>query len=565
MNDSPTPVAYFTMEIALEPEIRTYSGGLGVLAGDTARSAADLRVPLVVVTLLHRKGYFRQEIAKDGTQIEHDGTWPVEQHLQRLDATAQVEIEGRPVLLRVWRYDVVGQGGFVVPVHLIDTSDKQNSEYDQTLTDYLYGGDKHYRLCQEAVLGIGGVRILRALGYNSVRKYHMNEGHASLLTLELLDERLRAEGRTAAEPDDIVPLRKMCVFTTHTPVEAGHDRFDQQAMERVLGARKEFEMKDGFCSGGVCNMTYLGFNMSSFINGVARKHGEVSREMFDNYSIDSITNGIHAATFASPSMKKLFDKYIPSWNSDNFRLRYAMSIPHHEIWEAHLEAKRRLLSLVQERCGQTLDENVFTIGFARRVATYKRADLIFNQLKRLRDISKRSGKFQLIFAGKAHPADVPGKELMKRVFDAKRELGDDVPIAYIEDYDLEMGKIITAGVDTWLNTPRPPLEASGTSGMKAALNGVPSFSVLDGWWIEGWIEGVTGWSISTNGGSVDSDHDDVEEAQALYRKLEEVILPCFYRERVRFLDIMRHSIALNGSFFNTERMMKEYVLKAYFT
>lgn len=564
MNPHTKSIAYFTMEIALEAQIRSYSGGLGVLAGDTARSAADLSIPLVVVSLLYRNGYFRQQLSSSGQQTELPASWPYDQLLQKVDTNITVTLEERTVHVSAWRYDVRGIDGFIVPVFFLDTGHPENAEQDRALTDQLYGGDREYRLCQEAVLGIGGVRLLRALGYSDIQKFHMNEGHASLLTLELLEERLRREGKERATPDDIEPVQDLCVFTTHTPVEAGHDKFDQSLMEKVLGKRPEFDMEGGFCSGGVCNMTYLGFNMSSFINGVARKHGEVSREMFDNYSIDSITNGIHAATFAAPSMQELFDKHIAGWRSENFRLRYAMGIPHHEVWDAHQAAKARLFELIRERTGQSLDTEVLTLGFARRMTAYKRVDLIFSDLNLLKQIVERAGHFQMVFAGKAHPKDDTGKHLLEKVFAAKRELEGLIEIVYLEDYNLDIGKLITAGVDVWLNTPQPPLEASGTSGMKAALNGVPSFSVLDGWWIEGWIEGVTGWAIRAHARDKEPIHDSVAEAQALYRKLEEVILPTYYRDRHHFQDIMRSAIALNGSFFNTERMMKEYVLKAYF-
>lgn len=557
-------IAYFTMEIALSEEIQTYSGGLGVLAGDTARSAADLAVPMVVVSLMYHKGYFRQKLDSKGKQVEEDAVWDHQRYLEDTEARAVVEIAGRSVEIKAWRYNVVGESGAKVPVFLLDADLDVNSAEDRKLTDHLYGGDECYRICQEVILGIGGIRILRALGYDHFHRYHMNEGHASFLTLELLDEELQKNNRSKVSVREIQAVRKKCVFTTHTPVEAGHDAFSRSMVNEILGSRPEFEAQGSIWSGDVCNMTYLGFNMSSYINGVARKHGEVSRELFGNYCIDSITNGVHIGTFVSKPVAKLFDEFIPSWRSDNFSLRYAMSIPHHRLWETHTECKQMLLDFIERREDVKLDPSVMTIGFARRVAAYKRADLMFWDIRRLIEIAEKTGPFQIVYAGKAHPRDSHGKKLIERVYAAKEALQGKVEVIYLENYDLEIGKLITAGVDVWLNNPQPPMEASGTSGMKSAANGVPSLSVLDGWWIEGWIEGVTGWAIQASEGTAIPAHDTAAENTALYDKLENNILPMFYRDRVRFIDIMRHSIALNGSFFNTERMVKEYVLKAYF-
>jgi len=553
------------MEIALAAEIQTYSGGLGVLAGDTVRSAADLKVPMVAVTLLHRKGYFHQRIDSNGWQNDEPAGWGVENLLEEMPGRAAVTLEGRTVRLRSWRYEVRGSGGWRVPVYFLDTNLAENSAWDRTLTDFLYGGDQHYRLCQEVILGIGGVRMLRALGHEDVERFHMNEGHASLLVLELLDEQIKQAGRPSITHDDIEAVRKKCVFTTHTPVPAGHDQFPMELVQSVLGRRDVYDMKDVFCCEGRLNMTYLGFNLSHYINGVAKRHGEISRLMFARYTIDSITNGVHAATWVAKPFKELYDRYIPGWEQENFSLRYALSIPKKEIWNAHGEAKRQLIQRVNRETNIGMDAAVFTLGFARRVATYKRADLLFQDIGRLKNISSTAGPLQVIYAGKAHPQDNGGKELIQRIFQLKESLKNDIKIAYLENYDLELGKTITSGVDLWLNTPQPPLEASGTSGMKAALNGIPSLSVLDGWWIEGHIEGVTGWSIGEDGRGLGAeDVDRSKDASSLYEKLEQVIVPLFYHHRDRFIDVMRHAVAFNGSFFNTHRMVLQYVLKAYF-
>ncbi len=558
-------VAYFSMEIGIDERICTYSGGLGILAGDTIRAAADLGVPMVAVTLLYRKGYFAQKLEADGWQREEPVSWPVEELLQQMFQRTEVLVEGRTVLLRAWRFDVKGIGGFTVPIYFLDSDLAENSEWDRTLTHSLYGGDEHYRLSQELILGVGGVGMLHALGYQTIRSFHLNEGHAALLTLALLDEEAKKAGRDRINGDDREAVQEKCVFTTHTPVPAGHDKFPIDLARRVIGDREDFFSLEGILfEGSVLNMTYLALNLSRYVNGVALKHGETSRLMFAGYSIDAITNGVHAASWTSEPFRALFDRYIPLWQQDNFSLRAALSIPREEVWEAHMQAKKRLLDRVNHATGADMDENVLTIGFARRVTTYKRGDLLFSDLERLRRLSNEKGKIQVIYGGKAHPRDKDGKELIKRIFRARQALEHDIKIAYVENYNMTLGAMMTAGVDLWLNTPEPPMEASGTSGMKAALNGVPNLSVLDGWWIEGHLEGLTGWSIGDPVHGKGEARDHSRDAPSLYHKLEHAIIPLFYHDRDRFIDLMRYSVAINGSFFNTHRMIQEYVLKAYF-
>jgi starch phosphorylase len=558
-------IAYFSMEIGLESAIPTYSGGLGVLAGDTIRSAADLRVPMVAMTLLHRKGYFSQRLDDVGTQAEEPAVWRVEDYMKEMAARAEVRIENRVVVLRCWKHDVKGLTGHSVPVFFLDADLPENSPNDRHLTDYLYGGDLRYRLCQEVILGFGGVRMLRALGYDGIRRFHMNEGHASFLTLQLVSEHVAMTGHKLIEEEDVETIRRKCVFTTHTPVPAGHDRFPPELLHEVVGMTPGLGLKSIYDGEGKLNMTSLALEFSSYVNGVAKKHGEVSRLMFSGFSIDSITNGVHVPTWTSAPMQKVFDRYIPGWKQDNFSLRYAVSIPKQEIWKAHAEAKKELIDYVNRTHNGSMDEETLTIGFARRTTAYKRPDLIFWNMKRLVDIADTAGKFQLIFAGKAHPRDTGGKAIIKRIFEAEKLLEGKVKIAFVENYDMDLGKLITSGVDLWLNNPKPPLEASGTSGMKAALNGVPSLSVLDGWWIEGWIEGLTGWAIGGNSRRIDETDDPSRDANSMYDKLEKIIIPMFYHDRDAYINVMIHAIALNGSFFNTERMMQEYVLKAYFS
>lgn len=557
-------IAYFSMEIALELEMPTYCGGLGMLAGDMLRSAADGQLPMVGVTLLHRKGFFRQKLDRQGSQSEEPCEWKVERFTKECQARIIVKIESRTVHVRAWHYEVKGINGGIVPVYLLDTDLPENSEWDRHITDQLYGGNEWYRLCQEIVLGIGGVRMLRALGHDHLARYHMNEGHAALLAMELLDEQALKAGRQTFNHDDVEAVRRLCVFTTHTPVPAGHDKFPLHMIMSALGRNEVIEMREVFCCGGELNMTYLALNLSHYINGVAKKHSEISQRIFAGYKIHDITNGVHADTWASPPVQRLFDRYIPGWREDNFNLRHALSLPAADVWDAHAQAKTSLLDRVNFETNSGMEANVLTFGFARRIADYKRADLLFHNLDRLREIARNAGPFQVVISGKSHPGDHVGRETIRKIFRSIETLKNDIRIAYLRDYDWELGRLITGGVDVWLNTPLPPMEASGTSGMKAAVNGVPSLSILDGWWIEGCIEGTTGWAIGNAPKAEDSSHRTPTDAESLYDKMEYIVIPLYYRERESFINVMRHSIALNAAFFNTQRMLLQYVLSAYF-
>ncbi|HMD22282.1 MAG TPA: alpha-glucan family phosphorylase [Alloacidobacterium sp.] len=551
-------IAYFSMEIAVAPDMPTYSGGLGVLAGDTLRSAADMGLPLAAITLAHRKGYFRQHLDADGMQTEEPQPWKIEEKLSPEDPIIAIPIEDRQVALRAWRYDLMGVTGHKIPIYFLDADLQQNDPRDRKLTDQLYGGDGDYRLRQEIILGIGGVRILDALGFKAT-VYHMNEGHAALLTLALMEDQLKGAALASATDKDTAAVRELCVFTTHTPVPAGHDRFSLEQGDRILGKdRIAFLERKGCIHEGLLNMTYVALCFSRFVNGVAMQHGKVSRAMFPEYNISAITNGVHAATWTAASFQGLYDRHMPRWRQDNVTLRYAIDIPEEEIESAHSAAKQLLIDAVAKRTGVALKPDVFTIGFARRAATYKRADLLFTDPERLVSCAHERGGLQIIYSGKAHPADEPGKAKIRHVIELAKKLNSDaLQIVYLENYEWTLGALLTGGVDVWLNTPKRPYEASGTSGMKAALNGVPSLSILDGWWIEGWIEGVTGWAIE--------DHEDeAAEANSLYDHLEHVLLPLFYQQPQQWRRIMRSTIALNGSFFNTQRMLEQYVVNAYF-
>lgn len=562
MTDRPV-VAYFSMEIGLEPSMPAYAGGLGILAGDTIRSAADLEVPMVAVTLLHRHGYFYQRLDGEGRQREEPVAWTVEDFLEPLMPRVTVEIEGRSVQLRAWQYQVKGVSEFDVPVFLLDTDLPENTASDRKLTNDLYGGDRAYRLSQEAVLGLGGVKMLRALGYERIVRFHLNEGHAALLVPALLTERpTAATGGTQVAT--LNSVREQCVFTTHTPVPAGHDQFPADMARTMLGDTVWHVLKRCGQETGL-NMTDLALRGSRYINGVAMKHGEVSQSLFPGYPIHSITNGVHPVTWAAPAFHALYDRHLPDWRKDQLSLRYAIGIPNTDIWDAHMAAKRILIDTVNHEANAGFDWKVMTIGFARRATAYKRGTLLFHDIERLKSIADKVATFQLVFAGKAHPNDQAGKDMIQNLYRMRDVLRGRIAVAYLANYDMALAKLLCAGVDVWLNTPLPPMEASGTSGMKAAMNGVPSLSILDGWWVEGHVEGVTGWSI---GDRIDACLEpargmDACHADALYSKLADKVLPCFYQDRDRFVDMMRHTIALNGAFFNTQRMVQQYVHNAY--
>jgi len=546
------------MEIAINPSMPTYSGGLGVLAGDTLRSAADLGVPLVAFTLVHRKGYFQQHLDKTGMQSEEVQPWNPADFCTAEAARVTVSVEDRIVTVRCWRYDLVGRYGHVVPIFLLDTDLEENSGWDRGLTDHLYGGDTNYRLQQEIVLGMGGVRMAKALGHR-INVYHMNEGHAALLTLGLLESQLGGGPLGGATATDIEQVRKKCVFTTHTPVPAGHDRFSTEQTIRILGGDRAARLeKTGCFRDGMLNMTLLALRFSRCANGVALQHGKVSSEMFPEFSIDSITNGVHAPTWVSEPIQQMLDEHIPAWRRDNLYLRNAIDVPEQQILSAHARAKEALLAEVATRTGLVLNPRVLTLGFARRAATYKRATLLFADPQRLLEIAHAAGGLQILYAGKAHPQDEPGKALIQQVIEDAAKLSNDVlRIVYLENYAWDLGALLTAGVDVWVNTPKRPYEASGTSGMKAALNGVPSLSILDGWWIEGCIEGVTGWAIEDGA-------DDAAEASSLYQKLETEVVPLYLEAPEKWARVMRNTLAFNGSYFNTNRMVKQYTRNAYY-
>ena len=545
-------IAYFSMEIGLRSEIPTYSGGLGVLAGDTIRSASDLNVPLVAVTLVSNKGYFRQILDPSGNQIEHTDEWNPERVMTPLAEEVSVKIQNRDVKVRAWLYTNKSLTGGSVPIIFLDTDVEGNEWDDRRITDCLYGGDQRYRLKQEIVLGIGGVRMLTALGFK-VRKYHMNEGHSSLLALELL----RCNGI------DSTKVKDLCIFTTHTPVAAGHDKFDYVLVEDLIQDKNDIDTLKKFGGTDRFDTSLFALNLSNYVNGVTKRHSWVSSALYPGYKIHAITNGVHSYTWTSPYFRTLFDRYIPGWANEPELLVRVGGIPDTEVWEAHWSAKKALIDEVNARTGVGMDHEVLTIGFARRMTSYKRATLILSDLQMLRKINKR-GKIQLIFAGKAHPNDGAGKQIIRDIFRTIESLKEEVKIVFLENYDMDLAAKMVAGVDVWLNTPTRPYEASGTSGMKAAHNGVVNFSVLDGWWIEGWIEGVTGWAIGPQPDEKLSEEEArLAELNDLYNKLYYIIVPMYYERKDEWLKLINNSIGMVAYYFNTHRMMRLYVTYAY--
>jgi starch phosphorylase len=515
---------------------------------------------MVGVTMLYNEGYFTQVLDVQGKQLERPVTWDPDQFLEPLDARVTVEIEGRDVAIRAWRYSTKGVQGHRIDVYMLDTDLPENTDEDRELTARLYAGDVKHRLRQEMVLGPGGLAMLRELGYTDVATFHMNEGHSALLVFSLFQEEMEAD--PSASPETLMQrVRDRCVFTTHTPVPAGHDQFEPGLVSEVLGPERYATIKKHGCLfGGQLNMTYLGLHCSRYVNGVSMRHEQVTEDMFPGYPVDSVTNGVHATTWVAPPLRALFDYHIPEWRQDNRYLRYAVGIEHTEVLKAHVVAKRALMEEVRIRTGVPLDPDAMTISFARRATPYKRADMLLSDIDRLRKIANDVGPIQIIYAGKAHPKDEAGKKLISRIFQLGDQLRGDVRVVYIPDYAMRVASHLVAGVDLWVNTPNKPREASGTSGMKAAMNGVPSLSVLDGWWIEGHIEGVTGWSI---GETWRKESDDEVESESLFDKLEYVIAPMFYNRPDEFARLMRYCIAINGSFFTAQRMLSQYVHNVY--
>jgi starch phosphorylase len=554
INKDKFKIAYFSMEMELENSIKTYSGGLGILAGDILRSAADLRLPMIGVTLLNDQGYFNQKINQAGEQEESIvGDYDF-LHLKKIRNTATIKIGQDLVKIGAWQYLINGADGFKIPIYLLDTNFPDNKPVYQSLTGRLYGNDKEYRLLQEIILGRGGFAFLKALGY-SIKKFHINEGHGSLVAISQF-----LSSRRKSLLTKIGDTKNKCIFTTHTPVKMANDVFP---LDLVLKHQPDFPLDiPEIIENQQVNMTKVALYFSGYINGVALSHGRVSRKMFPNYLIHAITNGVHSLTWTAPEFALLYDQHLFNWRHSSLSLRNAFVIPTAEIWEAHQAAKNRLLKFVKERTGTELELNTFTIGLARRFTAYKRPLLLLRDMAKLIKISGTVGKIQIIYAGKAHPADGGGKKLVAELNALIKQYQAQIKIVFLEGYDTDIAKLMTAGVDLWVNTPLPPNEASGTSGMKAAHNGVPQLSTFDGWWKEGYIRGKTGWTIRGNK-IIAAGDVDYKDALSLYYLLEHEIIPLYYQHPHEWREIMRFVIGINASFFNTERVLREYAQNAY--
>ena len=533
-------IVYLTAEIGLKSDLHTYSGGLGVLAGDHVKSAADAGINLVAVTLLYRQGYSEQHLDDNGIQTESYRDIDPAQHLVDTGVEITLPLDGTKIQSRLWKMVVEGVNGSTVDVIFLDTRHPENPEQFVNLGERLYGGDDSTRIRQEYLLGVGGIHALDALGIE-VGGLHLNEGHCTFAALEMLNRGWSRE-----------ELKQKTLFTTHTPVPAGHDRFAWPAVEEVLGDLLPDDVREIANSGDTCSMSHLGIGLCGSTNAVSKLNAEVASEMFRGTRIHPITNGIHHITWTSTATANLFDEQIQDWRSNPERLREASGIPADALTMAREKNRSYLRQMVEERTGVILDPERLTIGFARRFATYKRANLVFSDLERLRAIG--AGRIQFVFSGKAHPRDEGGKALIRQIFEGAQELRDEIPVVFLQDYSMEIGRAMTGGVDVWLNNPIRPMEASGTSGMKAAMNGVPNLSILDGWWPEACIHGVNGWAI----GNSEGEQDDERDAKDLYRILEQDVLPVWENNRDRWIRIMLASMVASAGFTGA-RMIQDYI------
>jgi len=541
MKQQNTRIAYFSSEIGISSSLPTYSGGLGVLAGDHIKASTDADLSMVGISLLYKEGYFKQKLDKEGKQIESYPRFDLNLKLKQLPNKFKLRLRERDVWIGAYEYLYKGEGGRITPIYFLDTDLEENTSDDRILSLRLYSGDKDHRILQEALLGFGGVRLLEILGYKNIETYHMNEGHCSFLTLALLKK----------FNDDEDKVRSLCHFTTHTPVEAGHDHFSIGRCRKILHNLLPDNLKlPTLIQNNRLHMTELGLYFSRSANGVSELHGEVARNQFPNFSIDHITNGIYHPYWLGKSFQELFDSKVPEWKTNPSLLLNLNNMTDKELDIAHSSQKNILLEYANKQSGILLSNDILTIGFARRAAEYKRARLIFSNLDRLAELGKN--KIQIIFAGKAHPKDEGGKNIIQGIFEDARRLEKSIKIIFLENYNIQLGHMITSGVDVWLNTPLRPNEASGTSGMKAALNGVPNLSVLDGWRAEGCIHDKNGWAI----GTIDS-CDDKSDAESLYQLLESKVIPTFYNDRKKWIDMMRSSIETSVD-FTAHRMINQY-------
>lgn len=539
-------IGYFTAEIGLWSDLKTYSGGLGVLAGDHVKSAADAGIPLVGVTLLYREGYGTQQLDNLGNQTETFPNLDPNQHMTKTSIEFSLNLDNTQIKISVWKVEIEGISGHVVPVYFLDTFHEDNTPEHCSLSGRLYGGDDNTRIRQEYILGVGGVKLFDFID-EVLSGIHLNEGHCTFALLELLEK-----GWTRQYLSDHT------LFTTHTPVPAGHDRFDWDLVRHIIGdklpqdAIELVKIAGDSENGNRCSMSHLAVGLCTSVNAVSKLNAEVASTMFANRVITPITNGVHHMTWTSDSMSTLFDKFIPGWKENPNLLQNANNLPNHELVKFREQARELLRNRVKNDTGVELFKDRLTIGFARRFATYKRANLVFHDLERLTKIG--ADKIQFVFSGKAHPRDNGGKDLIRSIFESASNIESSIPVAFLEDYDMQIGLDMTSGVDIWLNNPIRPMEASGTSGMKAAMNGVPNCSILDGWWPEACIHGKNGWAI----GSAEDDRNDIRDANNLYNVIENEVLPVWESSIDNWANIMKSSIVASSN-FTGNRMIQDYL------
>jgi len=539
-------IGYFTAEIGLWSDLKTYSGGLGVLAGDHVKSAADAGIPLVGVTLLYREGYGTQQLDNLGNQTETFPNLDPNQHMTKTSIEFSLNLDNTQIKISVWKVEIEGISGHVVPVYFLDTFHEDNTPEHCSLSGRLYGGDDNTRIRQEYILGVGGVKLFDFID-EVLSGIHLNEGHCTFALLELLEK-----GWTRQYLSDHT------LFTTHTPVPAGHDRFDWDLVRHIIGdklpqdAIELVKIAGDSENGNRCSMSHLAVGLCTSVNAVSKLNAEVASTMFANRVITPITNGVHHMTWTSDSMSTLFDKFIPGWKENPNLLQNANNLPNHELVKYREQARELLRNRVKNDTGVELFKDRLTIGFARRFATYKRANLVFHDLERLTKIG--ADKIQFVFSGKAHPRDNGGKDLIRSIFESASNIESSIPVAFLEDYDMQIGLDMTSGVDIWLNNPIRPMEASGTSGMKAAMNGVPNCSILDGWWPEACIHGKNGWAI----GSAEDDRNDIRDANNLYNVIENEVLPVWESSIDNWANIMKSSIIASSN-FTGNRMIQDYL------
>ena len=556
-------IAYFVMECAVDSRIPTYSGGLGILAGDTLQSFADLEVPAVCITLLWKNGFTNQKLSNDGTQLDSVQEWDVERYMQPTNIKIKMPLGDKDITITAYKYTIEStKGDNEIEAYFLTPDVPENDPETRKICDRLYIEGGLTRLKQEIILGIGGYEMLKAIKYKPFL-YHINESHSAFLIASLMKDM-----------NDLNRVKSRVVFTTHTPVPAAFDKFAMKDVAGMLGRYCDKQVlydiyQEKLEDNDELNLSWLAIKNAKNVVAVSRKHKFVSEQIFEGYRLKYVTNGIHHIKWASAHHKMLYAKYIKGWEEDPDLLRDVACIPDNEFAQAHILSKETLVEMVNSESDASFIPENFTIAMAKRITHYKRNNLILSNPNKLIEIAENKGNIQIIFAGKAHPADPDGLAMIKSIHNASQYIASKtkkIKIAFLENYNIHKADIILAGVDLWLNNPVRPLEASGTSGMKASLNGVPNFSVLDGWWLEACMEGINGWGIGPRPAWTDLSYsDDVQDLNDIYGKLEFNILDLYYKNFSDYLKIMKMAVSTIAPHFNTHRMVSEYVTDLYLT